>query len=256
MTAGSDSTSRGVAIDALDQIDSTNLEAMRRAAAGETGPLWITARLQRHGRGRSGRDWISRHGNFAATLLLRPDCPPAVLHQLSMVAGVALHAALTSLVPNIDTAALRLKWPNDVMLGPGKLAGILVETSTFRGETVAAIGIGVNVAFAPEIPDRATASLNEIEPQATAEALLDPIDAALAHWCETWRGGAGFATVRRAWLGRSIAIGTPVVVHALGAGVSGAFAGIDDDGALLLEDRQHRIRRYTAADVLLLGKFE
>jgi BirA family biotin operon repressor/biotin-[acetyl-CoA-carboxylase] ligase len=251
MTAGATSTSRGVPVDALDEIDSTNLEAMRRAAAGERGPLWISARRQRSGRGRSGRDWISAPGNLAATLLVSPVCPPAALHQLSLVTGVALHDALTALAPAADVAALRLKWPNDLMIGPAKLAGILVETSTFHGETVAAIGVGVNVAHAPHVPGRPTARLIDLAPAIMVDELLDPIDCSIARWFETWRGGEGFAAVRKGWLERCVAIGTPIVVHALQVNAFGSFAGIDDDGALLLRDEQRRIHRYTAGDVRL-----
>jgi BirA family biotin operon repressor/biotin-[acetyl-CoA-carboxylase] ligase len=253
MTAGATSTSRGVVVDALDEIDSTNLEAMRRAGAGERGPLWIAAGRQLSGRGRSGREWVSAPGNFAATLLVCPECPPAALHQLSIVAGVALHDALTALAPASHAAAIRLKWPNDVMVGLAKLAGILVETSTLRGQTVAAIGIGINITYAPSISGRATTRLIDWAPHATSETLLDPIDRSLAAWFETWRGGEGFAAVRGAWLQRSVAIGTPIVVHASGDRVAGSFAGIDDDGALLLRDEEHRVHRYTAVDVGLHG---
>lgn len=253
MTAGATSTSRGVVIDALDEINSTNLEAMRRAAAGERGPLWISARRQLEGRGRSGRDWVSAPGNLAATLLFCPVCPPAALHQLSIMAGVGLHDALTVLGAAANAPPIRLKWPNDVMLGSGKLAGILVETSIFRGQTVAAIGVGINIAYAPSIPGRDTARLIDVAPEVTPDGLLEFIDRSLAGWLDTWRGGEGFAAVRGAWLERSVAIGTPIVVHASKVGVVGSFAGIDEDGALLLRDDEHRIHRYTAVDVGLLG---
>src|SRR5690554_3771667 len=81
---------------AFDEIDSTNAEGMRLAGTGETGPVWIWARTQTLGRGRSGRTWTSVPGNLYASLLIQLDCPSDAVHQLSLVAGVAAFDALHS----------------------------------------------------------------------------------------------------------------------------------------------------------------
>src|SRR6187431_982931 len=113
----------GVGREILETVDSTNAEALRRAEAGETGPLWLLARRQTAARGRRGRAWASPEGNFAASFLLRPPGQPALR---SFVAALGLHDAMVALTGRADLLAL--KWPNDVLLAGGKVAGILLET--------------------------------------------------------------------------------------------------------------------------------
>src|SRR5262249_41599742 len=133
----------------LDEAPSTNTVAFEAADAGERGPLWIMARHQTQGRGRSGRHWASSRGNLSASLLLRLACPLAVAHQLSLVAGVAVAEAILHAAGS-RPLALRLKWPNDVLIGEGKCAGILPESrSTPGGEVLVVIGIGVNLTAHP-----------------------------------------------------------------------------------------------------------
>ncbi len=123
-------------------LDSTNAEALRRAAAGEAGPLWIMARRQTAARGRRGRAWSAPEGNFGATLLLRPPGDRALR---SFVAALGLFDAMAMVTGRPELFAL--KWPNDVLLSGGKLAGILLEA--VNGGALA-IGLGVNLASAPE----------------------------------------------------------------------------------------------------------
>src|SRR5687767_9259177 len=99
----------GVRHIALPTTDSTNAEALRRARAGEAGPLWITAQTQSAGRGRGGNAWVSEQGNLYATLLLRAPSPPSVAPQLAFVAGLAVHDAVAGCAPNLGPS-LQLKW--------------------------------------------------------------------------------------------------------------------------------------------------
>ena len=92
----------------LDEAGSTNTEAFKRAAAGEAGPLWIMARRQTQGRGRSGRHWVSEPGNLYASLLQRLACPQSVVHQLSLLAGVAVVEAIAEAAGSAGIAGLRL----------------------------------------------------------------------------------------------------------------------------------------------------
>ena len=112
----------------LDSVGSTNRETFALAEAGETGPLWIVARRQTAGRGRADRHWVSVPGNLHASLLVQLNCPPGAMPQLSLVAGVAVVDAIRQATGG-GPAGLRLKWPNDVLIGQAKCAGILVETS-------------------------------------------------------------------------------------------------------------------------------
>jgi BirA family biotin operon repressor/biotin-[acetyl-CoA-carboxylase] ligase len=235
----------------LDEINSTNAEALRRAAAGERGPLWIMARRQTHGRGRSGRTWQDGPGNLMATLLFEPGCPPTALHHLSLLTGVAAVDAVAPFMAQ-RPSPLRLKWPNDILLGGAKLGGILVESSIFAGTTLAAIGIGINLADAPAVPGRPTASLaRAAAARPSPQDVLSALDARLAHWRTIWAAGAHFDTICSAWLERAGPIGEPITVHAASGIVTGTFAGLAPDGALLVQERNGTVTRVTAGDVIL-----
>src|SRR5690348_13787537 len=137
----------GVRHIAYETLGSTCAEALALARSGERGPLWITARSQSAGRGRRGSHWISPPGNLYATLLLTEPSSPEQAPQLSFVSALALHDAVVAGAPQLGPA-LKVKWPNDLLLGPAKLAGILIEGESDPVFTVA-IGIGVNCAAHP-----------------------------------------------------------------------------------------------------------
>ena len=236
----------------LDSVDSTNSEALRRAALGERGPLWLTATTQTSGRGRSGRSWTAPAGNVATTLLLSPACAPTLLHQLAFVAGVAVHDAIERASGKLP--GLELKWPNDILIGGAKAGGILVETTTLAGVSVAAVGIGLNVASAPEIPGRRITRLADHVSGLNRSNLLDRLDGAFGHWLSEWRDGVGFAAVRTSWLARAVAIGTPLAVNAGEERIEGTYQGIDDGGALLLRKPDGTTKRLTYGDVSLIGE--
>lgn len=201
---------------------------------------WLVALEQDAGKGRQGRQWQSLDGNFFGSTIvqLQPDDPSAP--SLALAAGLALIEAADIAAPG---RGLLLKWPNDLMLGQAKLGGILLERS---GDRVVA-GFGVNLAAAPSIEDRATASLGGIvSPQAFAPLLA----ASFARLLAAWRTAAPDAFAR-AWLARAHPLGTPLTVHSgKDEIVSGSFAGIETDGALRLaiDGEMHIVR---AGDVFL-----
>lgn len=237
-------------IEVLDEIGSTNDEAMRRAAAGERGPLWIATRRQTAGKGRSGRAWSEASvGNVAATLLFSPDCPPAHLPELSLIAGIATHAAITDALAADLAAPVELKWPNDVLIDGAKACGILIESANFAGTTVAVIGIGINVASAPAVADRAVTCLAAHGCTMTAEDVLTRLARHMAHWLAAWRNGDGFDAIRTAWSARALPIGRALEIKTADGPVAGTFAGLDDDGALLLDLPSATRRRFTYGDV-------
>jgi BirA family biotin operon repressor/biotin-[acetyl-CoA-carboxylase] ligase len=229
----------------LDEVDSTMAEAARRAP--ET-PLWILALRQTAGRGRRGRAWVDPPGNFAATLALPLDAPARTAGQISFVAALALWDALAGLVP---PGRLSLKWPNDVMLDGGKLAGILLE-GTGAGERIArlAIGIGVNLRHAPPpVPGAVTpVSLHEaagveIDPVAFLDRLAPAFAARHAQ-----QQGAGFAAIRAEWLARAARLGQTVTARTARETFEGVFETLDPDGALVLATPEGR-RSIPAGDV-------
>jgi BirA family biotin operon repressor/biotin-[acetyl-CoA-carboxylase] ligase len=185
----------------LDQAGSTNREAFALAEAGETGPLWIVARRQTAGRGRADRQWLSGAGNLHASLLIRLDCPPTAAPQLSLLAGVATHDAIRHAAGGGQAASglpgLRLKWPNDILIGQAKCAGILAESVAGPGALTAVIGIGIDLAWHPTAMRRAATDLAEHGCHVSPEAMLASLAAAMQHWLGVWDAGRGLTAPAR-----------------------------------------------------------
>ena len=239
----------------LDEAPSTNTLAFERARAGEEGPLWIVARHQTQGRGRSGRQWTSVPGNLCASLLLQLACPLNCVHQLSLLAGVAVLEAIAAAALGAPIAGLRLKWPNDVLIGEAKCAGILPESqSSGLGEkVVVVIGIGLNLKSHPEGVGRAATSLAAHGLEVTPETMLGKLNESMARWLERWDGGAGFACVRAAWLSMGGVVGESITVNTGSELIAGAFVDLDASGALMLRDTRGFVRKLTYGDVSLVS---
>lgn len=232
---------------AFDTLASTSDEARRRAREGAPEGTLITARVQTAGRGRQGRIWVSQPGNLHGSLLLRPDAHIARVAQLGFAAGLAVADAIHAFAPK---AAVTLKWPNDVLLDGRKAAGILLESEGDAAGRVAfvVIGIGVNLMAYPADTEFPATSLKAAAGNApTPEAFLALLAPALALWYERWRAD-GFAALRRAWLERAACLGQALRARLPGETVEGRFAGLDDDGLLLLDGPQGQ-RRIAAGDV-------
>ena len=135
----------------IEAVDSTNAEARRRAKVGEPGPLWIWSARQSQGRGRGGREWISRPGNLFASLLIGVNVAPRVAGQLALLAGIVAYDTIAKLIAYEGRSELLLKWPNDILLAGEKLAGVLLENvgSTIENRSVVVIGTGINLASHP-----------------------------------------------------------------------------------------------------------
>ena len=247
-----DRTPSGTRVVHLAEIGSTNAEAMRLAAAGEQGPLWVAADVQTGGKGRSGRVWVSRPGNFFASYMLQTAAPIAAAHQLSPVAGVAVFDALAA-CGLTRGQGLRLKWPNDILIGRAKAGGILVESSTLPGrrELTAVVGIGINLASHPDIAGRDVTSLAAQGVVIVPVAALVALDTALSAALTLWDESRGFAAVRSAWLERCGPAGERLTVQLPQGDITGAFVGLDPDGALLVEIEGGEVRRCTYGDVTI-----
>jgi BirA family biotin operon repressor/biotin-[acetyl-CoA-carboxylase] ligase len=206
----------------------------------------LRAERQSGGKGRQGREWQSPPGNLHAStwVRLRPGDPPAPT--LALVAAIALHEVASAFAPE---SGLLLKWPNDLLAGGAKLAGILLER---EGEAVV-VGFGVNLAHHPEGTPRPATSLAALtgcgpDPAVFLEALAD----AFARWLGRWRG-EGVAPVRAAWLAAAHPIGTALSTHdSRGAAIEGLFDGLDDAGALRLRLADGTVERILAGDVFLI----
>ena len=235
-------------IEAYEELASTNLEARRRAEAGDCGPVWIAARRQTAGRGRRGRAWSTGEGNLAATLLTPCAKPPAEAAQVSFVAALAVHdLAETCLGPG----AAALKWPNDLLVHGRKAAGVLVESGAIPGGGLwLAIGVGINLARHPTDTDPPATSFAEhmTAPAPEPLAARQLLAAAFERWRATWEA-QGFAPVARAWSARAHGLGGPCVARLADGVLEGTAEGLDDDGALRLRLGDGRLSRVTAGDV-------
>lgn len=244
-------TGYGLAV--FDQVDSTNSEALRRKDGD--APLWVWARAQTSGRGRQGRVWASARGNLYASLLLPVTFDQAATPQLSFVAALAVHDAIVQLIQNDAIAArLKLKWPNDVLLGGAKIAGILLEsTSGGPGRAALAIGCGINLAHHPQLEGRVATSLGAHGAGAVAGEALTVLAGAMHIRLAQWSAGAGFTRIRADWLARVGGLGGRVEVRMPNGNQSGIFSAIDGEGALILRLDDGREQRITAGDVFILG---
>jgi BirA family biotin operon repressor/biotin-[acetyl-CoA-carboxylase] ligase len=237
----------------LDEIDSTNAEARRRADAGERGPLWIMARRQTAGRGRRGRAWDGGTGNLTATLLLTLDKTPIEAAQVAFVAALAAGRAIAAYVP---ASIVRLKWPNDVLIGEHKVCGMLIESGPAPGGGLwLAVGVGLNLASYPKAVERpATAVAEHMRhdvmrlptPDEAMAVLAGDVDAALALWLDQ-----GFEPIRQTWMRAAAGLGEVCTARLEHETVEGVAEGLDADGALLLRLPDGRLRRITAGDVFL-----
>lgn len=228
---GARAAEAGHRLEAFDSLDSTNSLGLERARSGERGPLWIVTALQTGGRGRRGREWAGGQGNFAGSLLVTMDTAPATAATLGFVAGLALDEALRLCAPGADIA---LKWPNDVLCGNAKLAGILLEAERAADSLAVVIGIGVNLASAPEgLPYPATCLAARgfiVHPERMLSALSD----AWISFERLWNGGRGMPQIRDLWLGKAAGRGQPVSVTIGDRVIAGNFETLDDSGRLIL----------------------
>jgi BirA family transcriptional regulator, biotin operon repressor / biotin---[acetyl-CoA-carboxylase] ligase len=233
-TLGPRATSAGYRLESFDQTGSTNSEAMQRARAGERGPMWFVTTEQTAGRGRRQRPWIAPRGNLASSVLETIDVAPAVAATLGFAAGLALEAALRA-VASPASIRFSLKWPNDVLAGPAKLSGILLEAETLpSGSLAVVVGMGTNIVAAPEGTPTPATSLAALGLETSAEQLFSGLSDSWTECRGIWDNGGGFSEIRRRWLALAAGLGQPVSVHTGHATVSGIFDTIDDTGCMIL----------------------
>ena len=235
----------------LDQTDSTNADARRRADAGETGPLWIVARRQTEGRGRRGRQWESQDGNLFSTLLQLTRKSPAEAAQVTFVAALAIADLLDAYAP---PSLVTIKWPNDVMLAGQKTSGVLVESGAHEsGGLWLAVGIGVNLAHAPQGTERPATALahhlrGDVVAPPTVEAAAATLAGAFDVWMARWET-LGFEPILDAWRARTSGLDGPAVARLGRETVEGVAEGVAPDGALKLRLADGSLRLISAGDV-------
>jgi BirA family transcriptional regulator, biotin operon repressor / biotin---[acetyl-CoA-carboxylase] ligase len=236
-------------LELFEEIDSTMLEARRRAERGELCPLWLIARAQTAGRGRRGRAWASGEGNLMATLLFVTKRPPAEIALLGFAAGVAIAETIEAMG---GAGRVGLKWPNDVMIDGAKAAGVLIDSGAAAdGGLWVALSCGVNLAAAPNVSDQPTSCLHAALPAGAATPPPLEFFAAMRPRLEAWSAllaAQGFEPLRQAWLSRAHGLGCNARVRQGEHLVEGRIAGISARGELEFETQAGR-KLIAAGDV-------
>lgn len=231
-------------------LDSTNTWAASLARAGAGEGTLVVAERQTRGRGRLGRVWVSPSGvNLAFSVVLRPGIAPRQASQLTLLAGVALR----EVVVGLGCDAVRLKWPNDLLIHGRKVAGILAEMSLV-GERVnfVVLGVGINVNtvdFPVELMGRAGSLAQVLGRPLSRAAVLGGFVGALMEWYGRWLV-EGFAPVRLAWLDNAAMMGQRVVVTQGGETLAGVAVDLDGEGCLLVRGDGGGVVRVVAGDVV------
>lgn len=254
MQLGPKARAAGFQLAAFDAIGSTNAEALVQGRAGEAGPKWFVTTEQTAGRGRRQRAWIAPRGNLASSIFEVMRVPPGIAATLGFAAGLALERALQQV--SLEARArdgidfgFRLKWPNDVLAGGKKLAGILLEAENVGDRLAVVVGIGTNVIAAPEGTPYPATSLSALGIQVSAEDLFAALSDAWAELRGIWDDGRGFGALRTLWLDRAAGLGEPVSVQSGASTIDGIFDTIDDTGCLIVRTIDGRRVPVSAGDV-------
>lgn len=224
------------------ETGSTNADLAARLAQGDyvAEGAWLIADRQTAGRGRLGRDWRGGAGNFMGSTVVHLRGGDPSPETLALVAGLALHEVIN---PKLPEPAV-LKWPNDLLVGGAKLAGILLERA---GEAVV-VGIGVNLTQAPQVEGRATTSLADLGAPSDRNHFAADLARQFAIDLDRWRS-FGLGPIVSRWLAAGHPVGTPLEADDQGAHLSGTFAGLTDGGVLQLRLADGTVRAIHAGEV-------
>mgnify|MGYP000539574779 CR=1 FL=1 len=236
----------GAVIHRFDEVTSTNDEARRLAGEGAVEGTVVTAVYQTHGRGSRGRVWMSPPAaNLLFSVILRPDIPVQRNGELAFVAACGAANGLR----DAFCLDVRVKWPNDIVVGSRKIGGIIIEA----GSGFAVVGIGVNInwtEFPAEIAESATSVALEVgeivDIEKAFQCMLASLNAAYLDYKEF-----GFAKILNDWRRLDCCVGKCVEIEVDGRVVSGKSVGVDDGGSLLVETNQGMVERIPSAGCVL-----
>lgn len=214
-------------------IDSTNKEAIRKIENGAPTGLWVTSEEQTDGRGRAGREWVSKPGNLYCSLIYNTGKDLFTSSQLSFVTSLAVHDTITEF---LNVGDIKCKWPNDVLVMGKKICGILLETTSNEDDQIfMVIGIGINIEHHPELTMYEATHINEHSNNKFSHVDVFSILAQkMAFWLNTWQVG-GFSRIRQVWLENSKGIGEVITVKSGNEEFVGRFVDLDGNGALKLK---------------------
>ncbi len=228
---------------AYDVVDDVIEEAKRLAASGAEEGTLVWALEQRAGRARLQRHWVSPPGNLYCALLLRLDDPAERAAQTCYVAILSLAAALAEL---IGPAELRFRWPNDILIGEGKAAGVWLAASPRNAADSfewLIVGAAANINSHP--PDIASAAIAPYSDRYGGVSPADALEGYCRHflsWINRW-AEEGFAAVQKPWLQRANNVGEVAKIALATEALSGTLAGLDEGGAAVLRLSNGATRR-------------
>lgn len=231
-------------------VGSTNDEVKLLLTQGAAEGTVVRAQRQTAGRGRRGRPWISEPGNLYCSLLLTPRCPLTQANQLSFVMAVAVGQTILPFLTSPEV--LSYKWPNDLLLQKAKVAGILIETESERGQLTEAcvVGIGININVVPDHPVYLVTALNQhTELNLIQDVLFSALLDQIKHYYDVWQQ-EGFAPIREAWKKRAHGLGQNMIVRIGNQEMSGQFVDISPEGELLLKKQDGSISALMSAEIL------
>ena len=234
----------------LDSVDSTNEEIKRRIKEFSK-PTWIIAKRQSKGKGRNGSSWSSGAGNFSGSVILFPSVERSYFHLYGFFVGVALYNTIKKIVK--DGIDIRLKWPNDLMIENGKVAGILLENVQIpNGDGIGVIvGVGVNLNSAPNIKLNTT---NRYNTQCVANFTTYKIDQLnfFSKFIDELKELGSYVaekdlcSILNLWKPRSYDIGTLIQISDNKGGINtGTFLGLDEIGGLIVSDNSGTKKIYS-----------
>ena len=234
-------------IETAASTGSTNADLAMRISAGEhvAEGNWLVANRQSAGKGRQGREWFDGAGNFMGSTVVWPAASDPAASTLALMTGLAVLETVGPLLPPPHTGML--KWPNDVLIAGAKLSGVLLERS---GDAVI-IGIGVNLAAAPEVADRSTTSLAKFGPAPDRDTFAANLSRQFATELDRWRS-FGIEPMLRRWHAAAHPLGTPLLIGEPGEEpIAGEYAGLSTDGALQLRLTDGTRRTIHAGEIRL-----
>lgn len=230
----------------LDECASTNDEAARLARAGARHGTVVIAKAQSAGRGRDGRPWSSPPGlGVYLSAVVRAQLPLVEVPPMTLAIGIGLIDAIRA-----TGVHACLKWPNDALVGDRKVAGVLVEAQS-QGAKLEGIVIGIGVNIGGTVPPEIAGIATTLEAAAGAPIDRETFIALLLAYVERWIDryvAMGLEEIIPAWTER-MAIGIAAKATVAGTPLVGEVAGLADDGALLLRDRDGALHRVRTGDV-------
>lgn len=250
-----------VKIQQFHSLGSTNECARQWFEQGTDAPFWIIADEQTNGRGRQGRNWVSLKGNLFISTGQSIRANGTKLTGLSLVSALALYDAVINTISQTKNdptkigdlkEKLQVKWPNDLLVNGAKLGGILIENLSPPNAATSNIiaGFGLNITSNPVVDERDTTSLHGLGLNATRDQIANALILSWDHWLKRWDNGNNFDEIKTSWQKHASPLGTNISVKIGPNRLEGKFAGLDQYGALKLEQKDGTIKLITGGELL------